>query len=125
MAEKVQKADRKKLQESNRLLKAKLKEENRVAREEAKAEREREKAETVAKKAAEREAQKQARNAAKAIQLSQTGKRKASRPPTQKNKRQKRTVDAVGGCAAEEAPMAAPDVTTRSGRNVTLPSKYK
>lgn len=83
--------------------------------------REKEKAE----QAAEKERQEQARDAAKALRSSQKGKRKASRPPAQKGKRQKRVVDAVGSGEASAAASLPPAVTTRCGRNVTLPSKYK
>ncbi|KAF1971115.1 hypothetical protein BU23DRAFT_581706 [Bimuria novae-zelandiae CBS 107.79] len=53
------------------------------------------------------------------------GKRKASQPPTQSNKRQKRVVDAVATKEALGAVLAAPPKTTRRGRNVKLLSKYK
>ncbi|KAF2205351.1 hypothetical protein GQ43DRAFT_486559 [Delitschia confertaspora ATCC 74209] len=68
-----------------------MKEEGCAAREAAKATKKKEKVE----QAAEKVRQQEARNAAKAIQLPQKSKGKASRPPTQKNKRQKRVVDAV------------------------------
>jgi hypothetical protein len=79
-----------------------------VERERAKAVREREKVE----QAAEEERQQQARNAAKAIQLSQKGKRKASQPPTQKSKRQKRVVNARRGIEAAEAAQPSPRAMT-------------
>lgn len=116
-----QKQERQRIRADNKLLKEWLAEERRVAREAAKIVREKEKAEQAAK----RERQKQARDAAKAIQSSQEGKRQASRPPTQKSKRQKRVVDVADRREAAEALPAPPSVTTRRGRNVTLPSKYK
>ncbi|KAF1922136.1 uncharacterized protein M421DRAFT_79472, partial [Didymella exigua CBS 183.55] len=64
-------------------------------------------------------------NAAKPIQLSQTGKKRASLLSTQKSKRQKRVVDAVGGAQAQEASSSQPPVTTSRGRSVRLPSKFK
>ncbi|KAF1361774.1 hypothetical protein EJ07DRAFT_109848 [Lizonia empirigonia] len=65
------------------------------------------------------------RDAEKAIQLSQKGKRKASQGHIQPTRRQERDRDDVGGDRAAEVPSAPPPVTTRRGRNVTLPSKYK
>ena len=62
-----------------------------MAREAAKVAREKERAE----KAAERAREKEARDAAKALQSAQKGKRMASQPSIQSNKRQKRVVDAV------------------------------
>ena len=99
-----------------------------MAREAAAKVRREEKAER-AKKVAERQVQqqhqKQERDAAKALQLSQRGKRKTSQAGLSK-KRQKRVdnrgVDDAAACQASPAP---PPITTRRGRNVTLPSKYK
>ena len=95
--------------------------EKRAERERLKEVREKEKAE----KAAEKERQKAARDAQKAIQQAQNGKRKASQSSTQKQKRQKRVVVDRSHVQAEEAAPAAPARTTRLGRNVKLPSKYK
>jgi hypothetical protein len=78
----------------------------------------------AAKKAAQKQRQKKTCNAAKAIQLPQKGKRKASQPPIPKNKRQKQCSNAAHSGARAEAPTPLPPVTTRSGRNVKLPSKY-
>lgn len=117
----LQKAEAAELKKAAQLCKEKIAQEKREAREAAKAVREKEKAE----QAAEKERQKQARDAAKALQLSQKGKRKASRPPAQKSKRQKRVVDAVGSGEASGAASPPPAVTTRRGRNVTLPSRYE
>jgi len=117
----LQKDETAELRKAAKLYKEKIAEEKRVAREAAKVAREKEKAE----KAAERARKKEARNAAKALQTAQKGKRKASQPPTQSNKRQKRVVDAVVAAEASGAASAAPPRTTRHGRNVKLPSKYK
>ena len=92
-----------------------------MEREAAKVVKEKEKAEK-ATNAAEKLRQ---RNAAKAIQLSQKGKRKASRPPEQTIKRKKQVVDTLDGEEYSGGAPAALPVTTRRGRNVTLPSKYK
>lgn len=126
--EQVQKADRKQLQVNNKLLKERLLEEKRVAREVAKGVREKEKAareKEKAEQAAEKECQRQSRDAVKAIQLSQNGKRKISRPPIQKNKRQKRVDDAVGSSEATEALPSPLPVNSRRGRSIKLPNKHK
>lgn len=122
--EQLKKAEMKELKQSNKLYKEKLEQEKRVAREALKIEREKAKAEK-AEQAAERARQRAARTAEEALQLSQKGKRKASWPPTQKNKRQKRVVDAVGGGAATEAVPPALAVTTRLGRRVNLPERFE
>ena len=79
----------------------------------------------MAEKAAEKERQKELKNSLKAIKLPQTGKRKASQATSLNTKRQKRSGDAGDACAFAEAPQPPPHVTTRHGRNVTLPSKYR
>jgi len=117
----LQKAETAKLRKAAKLYKEKIVEEKRVAREAAKVAREKERAE----KAAERAREKEARDAAKALQSAQKGKRMASQPSIQSNKRQKRVVDAVLTTDASGAASAAPTKTTRRGRNVKLPCKYK
>ena len=103
------------------MYKEQIAQEKRVEREAAKVVKEKEKAEK-ATNAAEKLRQ---RDAAKAIQLSQKGKRKASRPPKQTIKRKKQVVDTLDGEESSGVAPAALPVTTRRGRNVTLPSKYK
>jgi hypothetical protein len=78
-----------------------------------------------AEKAGEKERQKAARDAEKAIQLSQKGKRKASQSPTQKQKRQKRVVVDSSHVQADVAAPPVPTQTTRLGRTTKVPSKYK
>jgi hypothetical protein len=92
-----------------------------VAREKAKEVKEKEKAE----KAAEKQRQKEERVSAKALQLSQKGKRKASRAPPTRNKRQKRPGGGAAIDAAIEAPSALPAKVTSRGRNVKLPQKFR
>jgi type IV secretory pathway VirB10-like protein len=131
----LQKAETKELKKAAQLYKQKIAEEKRVEREreregEREGERERERLKEVrekerAEKAAEKERQKAARDAEKAIQLSQKGNSKASQSSTQKQKRQKRVVVDASCVQPEVAAPAAPLVTTRRGRNVKLPSKYK
>ena len=122
--EKLQKAEAKELKAAATLYKQKIAEERRVARERAKVVREEEKAEKAAQSAARREAQ----NAAKAIQLSQKGKRQASKPPARKP-RKKQAVERHGGTAESsgggESASEPPPKTTRRGRNVNLPSKFR
>ena len=118
---KLQKAETAELRKASKLYKEKIAEEKRVAREAAKVARMKEKAE----KAAERAHQKASRDATKAPKSTKNGKRKASKLSIQSNKRQKRVVDAVATEEASGAVSAAPLKTTRRGRNVKLPSKYK
>ncbi|RYN88163.1 hypothetical protein AA0119_g12098 [Alternaria tenuissima] len=120
----LQKAERAELKKVAKLYKQQISKEKRVTRERAKVVREKEKAER-AEEAAQRARDRQARNAEKGIQLSQNSKRKVSQPPTQKSKRQKLIVNARRVAEAVEAFPTAPAVTTRRGRNVTLPSKYR
>jgi hypothetical protein len=82
--------------------------------------REKEKAE----KAAKRERLQQERTAAKALQLSQKGKRKASRAPPTNNKRQKRLGDGATAAPIEEPSAPSPPKTSR-GRKVHLPKKFR
>ena len=117
----LQKADRAELKKAAKLYKEKIQQEKRVAREVARKEKEKEKAE----KAAQRAAQKSARNAEKALQLSQKGKRKASQARLQSRKRQKRVVNALDTGEASEGASATPAISTRRGRSVKLPDRYK
>ena len=78
-----------------------------------------------ADRAAKTQRQRDTRNAAKPIQLPQKGKRKVSKATLGSNKRQKQGGDSGNARAPPEAPSAPPPVTTRHGRSVNLPSKYK
>ena len=117
----LQKADRAELKKAAKLYKEKIQQEKRVAREAARKEKEKERAE----KAAQRAAQKSARDAEKALQLSQKGKRKAFQAPLQSRKRQKRVIDALDTGEASEGVSATPAISTRRGRSVKLPNRYK
>ncbi|PVH91119.1 hypothetical protein DM02DRAFT_546418 [Periconia macrospinosa] len=119
--EKLQKAERRELQRANKRYKKQIAEEKRVERAALKLVREKERA----AKAAQRAAQKAALNTKNSIQAPAIVKRKASALSTPKNKRRRQVADAA---AAEEPPRAAPLAparTTRSGRNVNLPSKFR
>ena len=118
--QKLQKAETAELRKAAKLYKEKIAEEKHVAREAAKVAREKERTE----KAAERACQKEAYNTEKALQSIQRGKRKASQPLKQSNKRQKCVVDAVATREASGAASATPLRTTRQGRNIKLPSRY-
>jgi hypothetical protein len=121
LEEKLRIARVKKNRTANKVLKEKQKQKQRVEREKAKEVREKEKAE----KAAKRERLQQERTAAKALQLSQKSKHKASRAPSTNNKRQKRS----GGGAAAAAPVEEPSAPslrkTLRGGKVHLPKKFR
>ncbi|KAF1346309.1 hypothetical protein EJ07DRAFT_144990, partial [Lizonia empirigonia] len=119
--EKLARVERQQAREEKKEIQEREKVERRIAREEKKKVRERERVE----QAAEKQRQKDAHNAAKTIRMSQTGKKRALLASTQKSKRQKRVVDAMGGAQAREASPSPPPVTTSCGRNVRLPSKFK
>jgi hypothetical protein len=107
----LQKAERSELQRQARLYKLQVAQEKRVERERLKEVRAKEKAEEAA------------RDAQKAIQLFQKGKRKASqahKPPT------KRQTPSGAGAARAEAPsavIAAPSQKTKT-RSIQKPKKY-
>ncbi|KAF1364454.1 hypothetical protein EJ07DRAFT_99864, partial [Lizonia empirigonia] len=113
------------LRDANKAYKLKIHQEKLEARRVAKVEREQRKAEEVAGRQRKKETQEANRNAQKALQLPQTGKRKAS--STQKPVK-KRVVEGLGGAEsvdAPDAPSPPPPITTRRGRSVTLPMKYR
>ncbi|KAF2742948.1 DDE-domain-containing protein [Sporormia fimetaria CBS 119925] len=97
------------------------KEKERQEKQKAKVVMEKEKAE----QAAERARQKEAQNAEKSLKLPQKGKRPTSKPPRGDIKQKKQVVEPAGGGEASDVVLAAPSVTTRRGRNVTLPDRYK
>ena len=117
----LQKAQRSQLKKQVRLYKLQVAQEKRVERERLKEVREKEKAEQVA----ERARQKADHDSRKAFQQGQNNKRKASQASSQNKKRQKRVVAAAAIKESLGAAPAAPPVTTRRGRNIKLPSKYK
>ena len=126
--EALKKAEMKELVAANKLYHKKIAEERREQRVREKVERDRvkaEKAQEVAERRAQKESQKQALNAQKALQLSQRGKRKASPAHTAKITKKRGAVGGVGSAVARERSLSPPPITTRRGRNVTLPSKFK
>ena len=117
LEEAAQKAKDKQEKTKKKLHEEKEKEEKRVAREERIARNKRIREE----KAAATKRKKEERDAAKAIQLSQTGKRKAlKKPPEEPRKPAKRTRRSTVGVVAAEPPAAPRTHTTRSGRTATL-----
>jgi hypothetical protein len=124
----LQKANAKELKAAAKLYKKNIQEEKRVARERAKIVREKEKAEKAKRLAharREKQQQKDAANATKALQLSQRGKRPASKKPTPKKSRRRRVVGAASGAAPAPAPSAPSLPKTSYGRSINLPSKFR
>jgi hypothetical protein len=124
----LQKANTKELKAAAKLYKKKIQEEKRVARERAKMVREKEKverAERLAHARREKQQQKHAINATKALQLSQRSKRPASKKPILKKSRRRRVVGAASGATPAPAPPPPSPPKTASGRKVNLPSKFR
>jgi hypothetical protein len=117
----LQKAETAELKKAAKLYQEKIQQEKRAVREAAK----KAKAEERAEKATQRKAQKATCNAEKALQLSQRGKRKASQPSLQNSKRQRRGVNALDVREASEGASSTPAISTRCGRNVKLPDRYR
>jgi hypothetical protein len=78
-----------------------------------------------AEKAAERERQKQARDSAKAIQLSQKGKTKASQALSTKNKRQKQGGGGAATAEGESACIEPPPKVTSRGRSMRVSQIFR
>jgi hypothetical protein len=122
-ADELQKAEMKELAAANKLYKAKLAEEKRVARAREKEERDRvkaKKAKEVAERKVERERQKQSRDVEKALQLSQRGNHTTSKASAAKKKPARRAVGARSHPKPATPPSPARTHTTRSGRTATL-----
>ena len=112
-----------KLRHANKLYNEKIAQERREQRAKEKAERDQvraEKAKEAAKRKAQRERDKEACNAAEAIQLPQRGKRKASQSAAPRKKQNRGAVAARRGVVVAEPPVAPRTHTTRSGRTATL-----
>jgi hypothetical protein len=95
---------------------------------EARAERDRNKRVKEQEKAEEdarQQAEKERKDREKALQTSQTGKRKASRPLAKQKKRQKRVGGRGALSVAIEAAPAQPVRTSRGGRNIKTPAKFR
>ncbi|KAF1934862.1 hypothetical protein EJ02DRAFT_488202, partial [Clathrospora elynae] len=96
-------------------------EERRVERERLKKARQKEKAD----KAVEQARQKQERDSAKALQLSQKGKRPASQAASSSHKRQKHIGGQPGRAQIQEEPSAPLLKVTSCGCNINLPNKFR
>jgi flagellar biosynthesis GTPase FlhF len=126
-AEKFKKVDAKKLRESNKLLKDKLDQEKREKRAREKEERDKARAkerEEVEARKAERQRKKEKKDREKALHLSQSSKRKASKPLARPKKKQRCGAAARRGPPAAEPVLEVPTCTTRSGRTSTLPARF-
>jgi hypothetical protein len=92
-----------------------------VERERLKKVREEEKAAKAAQVIKDREA----RNTQKAIQTSQRGKRKASKPAAKPQPKKRRVGGAARAAVVEVPAPAPPSTTTRRGRTVNTPARYR
>jgi hypothetical protein len=120
-----QKAERAELKKANKLYKAGVLQEKRVARAKAKVAREQEKAEQAASRAQKQSAQKAEKALQQRNKLADKGKKKAMRLSIEANKRKKQELNVVSGVEDSGAASAAQPVTTRRGRNIKVPNKYK
>ena len=68
---------------------------------------------------------KEKRNAAKALQLSEKGKRKVSQAPQAKNRSKRVKTGDVNGAPPSAPPQSPPQKITTRGRSVKLPAKFK
>jgi len=124
----LQKAETKKLRADTKLLNEKLAKERAEKRVREKERKEREKAERAAK-AAEKKAVQNKNARQKALETSQKGKRKASKPLPKQPKRQKKVSGAVGGVVGSSVAHGAtsdlPAKQSRGGRNIKTPARYR
>lgn len=120
-AEELRKANKRQLQESAKLLKETEAQERREKREKEKEERDA----ARAKQRAEIDARKQTRADARAIKLSQIGKTKVSKVRPVKKKPNTRRCRAAQVVEVEEVPIETPGITTRRGRAIQRPARYK
>jgi hypothetical protein len=128
--EKLYKVDMKKLRANNALFKKKIAEEKRVAKEIAKEEREKEKekekrAQEQAKKKQQKEEEKQAEEVRKIAQPSEITQATASNKRAPKRKRVERCTTGASGMNDEEAPQVPSPKVTRTGRNITIPKRFR
>jgi len=120
-AEALKKVEMRELRASNALYKKKLAEENREKRMREKEEKEKKKAAEAQRKKDETDET----NRQNALQTSQAGKRKASRPLPKQQKRQKQAGGSAASSVATRAASPPPTRTTRRGRNLTVPLKFR
>jgi hypothetical protein len=126
--EKLRKTNLKELKASNTLLNKKLQEERRVEKERLKKEREREKekkAQEQAQKKLQKEKEKQAATLPKPVQQLRRGNKTTSKKAAPKRKRVEGCTTAASGDQGGEPSQAPPPKVTRTGRNITIPSKFR
>jgi hypothetical protein len=124
----LERAEMKELRASNQLFNKKLQEERRIARETAKKERVREKemkAQEQARKKQQKQKENQAANLPKPVQQPQRGNRTISKKAAPKRKRVEGCTTAASGDQGGEPSQAPPPKVTRTGRNITIPSKFR
>lgn len=117
----MEKATKRELQATKRLLKAKEDEEKRARRAMEKEERAQLKSvkdAEVAERRAEKQRQKEARDAQKAIKLPKTGKRKASQSTAPRKKQKRGAVGGGGRPIAHERSPTPPPTYNRRGRKI-------
>jgi hypothetical protein len=120
--EALKKVEMRELRAANALFKKKIAEENRKGRAQEKEVKDKEKADKAAE--AQRKRKEKAEiDCQKALQTSQIGKCKASRPLPKQQKRQKQVSGGAASSVAESAASPALTRTTKFGRHVTLPLK--
>jgi hypothetical protein len=128
MEEKLKKINDKEVAAAKKLVKENERREKREAREAAAEVRRKEKAEErvrIDARKAEAARLKEERNAAKALQLSEKGKRKVSQAPRAKNRSKRVKTGDVNGAPPPAPPQSPPQKITTRGRSVKLPAKFK
>jgi hypothetical protein len=126
--EKLEKARRKKEQEDKKIHKQLELEQRRVERERLKKEREKEKekkAQKVALRKQQKQEERQATDARKIAQQSQTIQSTALKKATPKRKRVEECTGSASGDQGAESSQAPPPKTTRTGRSITIPRKFR
>jgi hypothetical protein len=121
----LQKADRAELRKADKLYKASILQGKRVARAEAKVIKEQEKAEQAASRAQKQSAQRAEKVLQQRIRLANKGIKQTVSLPIEANKRKKQALKVVSGMEDSGVASAAQPVTTRRGRNIKIPNKYK
>jgi len=120
-----QKAERAEFKKTNKLYKAGILQEKRIARAEARVAKEQGKAEQAATRAQKQSAQKAEKAHQQRIKLADKGNKQAVRLPIEANKRKKQALKIVRGVEDSVAVSGAQPVTTRRGCNIKVPNKYE
>ena len=124
----AEKATRRELQQTQKLLREKQKQQKSELREKEKEERARlnaVKAAEVAERKSARERQKQACNAAKAIQLPQRSKRKASQSTAPRKKQNRGAAAARSRSVADQRSLTPPPTYNSRGRKIVPPRIFR